>query len=165
MTERWKPSVTVAAIIERDGRYLLVEEHTPEGLRLNNPAGHLDPGEGPVQACVREVLEETAHRFTPTALLGIYLSRFQRPERGEDVTYLRLAFTGELGEMVAGRALDAGIVRTVWLTRDEVRASCERHRSPLVWRCIEDHAAGRRWPLEVIDTDPSITALGPLLRG
>jgi phosphatase NudJ len=165
MTERWKPSVTVAAIIERDGRYLLVEEHTPEGLRLNNPAGHLDPGEGPVQACVREVLEETAHRLTPTALLGIYLSRFQRPERGEDVTYLRLAFTGELGEMVAGRALDAGIVRTVWLTRDEVRASCERHRSPLVWRCIEDHAAGRRWPLEVIDTDPSITALGPLLRG
>jgi phosphatase NudJ len=165
MTERWKPSVTVAAIIERAGRYLLVEEHTPDGLRLNNPAGHLDPGEGPVQACAREVLEETAHRFTPTALLGIYLSRFQRPERGEDVTYLRLAFTGELGEMVAGRALDAGIVRTVWLTRDEVRASCERHRSPLVWRCIEDHAAGRRWPLEVIDTDPSITALGPLLHG
>jgi ADP-ribose pyrophosphatase YjhB (NUDIX family) len=165
MTERWKPSVTVAAIIERAGRYLLVEEHTPEGLRLNNPAGHLDPGEGPVQACAREVLEETAHRFTPTALLGIYLSRFQRPERGEDVTYLRLAFTGELGEVVAGRALDAGIVRTVWLTRDEVRASCERHRSPLVWRCIEDHAAGRRWPLEVIDTDPSITALGPLLHG
>ncbi|WP_299021995.1 MULTISPECIES: NUDIX hydrolase [unclassified Tepidimonas] len=165
MTERWKPSVTVAAIIERAGRYLLVEEHTPDGLRLNNPAGHLDPGEGPVQACAREVLEETAHRFTPTALLGIYLSRFQRPERGEDVTYLRLAFTGELGEVVAGRALDAGIVRTVWLTRDEVRASCERHRSPLVWRCIEDHAAGRRWPLEVIDTDPSITALGPLLHG
>jgi len=165
MTERWKPSVTVAAIIERDGRYLLVEEHTPDGLRLNNPAGHLDPGEGPVQACVREVLEETAHRFTPTALLGIYLSRFQRPERREDVTYLRLAFTGELGEMVAGRALDAGIVRTVWLTRDEVRASCERHRSPLVWRCIEDHAAGRRWPLEAIYTDPSITALGPLLHG
>jgi len=165
MTERWKPSVTVAAIIERAGRYLLVEEHTPEGLQLNNPAGHLDPGEGPVQACAREVLEETAHRFTPTALLGIYLSRFQRPERGEDVTYLRLAFTGELGEVVAGRALDAGIVRTVWLTRDEVRASCERHRSPLVWRCIEDHAAGRRWPLEAIYTDPSITALGPLLRG
>jgi len=165
MTERWKPSVTVAAIIERAGRYLLVEEHTPDGLQLNNPAGHLDPGEGPVQACAREVLEETAHRFTPTALLGIYLSRFQRPERGEDVTYLRLAFTGELGEVVAGRALDAGIVRTVWLTRDEVRASCERHRSPLVWRCIEDHAAGRRWPLEAIYTDPSITALGPLLRG
>jgi phosphatase NudJ len=165
MTERWKPSVTVAAIIERAGRYLLVEEHTPDGLRLNNPAGHLDPGEGPVQACVREVLEETAHRFTPTALLGVYLSRFQRPERGEDVTYLRLAFTGELGEMVAGRALDAGIVRTVWLTREELRASRERHRSPLVWRCIEDHAAGRRWPLEVIDTDTSVTALGPLLRG
>ncbi|TSE23537.1 Phosphatase NudJ [Tepidimonas sediminis] len=156
--ERWKPSVTVAAIIERDGRYLLVEEHTPEGLRLNNPAGHLDPGEGPVEGCVREVLEETAHRFTPTALLGVYLSRFQRPATGEDITYLRLAFTGTLGEAEPGRALDDGIVRTLWLTLEEVRASRARHRSPLVLRCIEDHAAGRRLPLEAIYTDPSVLA-------
>ncbi|MFN3611147.1 NUDIX hydrolase [Tepidimonas sp.] len=158
MSTRWKPSVTVAAIIERDGRYLLVEEHTPEGLRLNNPAGHLDPGEGPVEGCVREVLEETAHRFTPTALLGVYLSRLQRPATGEDITYLRLAFTGTLGEAVPGRALDAGIVRTLWLTLEEVRASRARHRSPLVLRCIEDHAAGRRLPLEAIYTDASVWA-------
>ena len=78
MNTRWKPSVTVAAIIERDGRFLLVEEHTPEGLKLNNPAGHLERGESLVQACARETLEETTHAFEPTALVGVYLSRFQR---------------------------------------------------------------------------------------
>ena len=71
MTERWKPSATVAAVIEQNGRFLLVEEHTPEGLRLNNPAGHLDPGESPVQGCAREVLEETAYPCVPGALVGI----------------------------------------------------------------------------------------------
>lgn len=157
MNTRWKPSVTVAAIIEREGRYLLVEEHTPEGLRLNNPAGHLDPGESPQQAVAREALEETAHRFTPTALVGVYLSRFQRPATGEDVTYLRFAFCGELGACDPGRALDDGIVRTLWMTPDEVRASADRHRSPLVLRCIEDHLTGQRYPLELVDTDPSVT--------
>ena len=77
MDTRWKPSVTVAAVIEQDGRFLLVEEHTADGLRLNNPAGHLDPGESPAQGCAREAMEETAWHFTPTALVGIYLSRFQ----------------------------------------------------------------------------------------
>ncbi len=159
MQERWKPSVTVAAIIERDGRYLLVEEHTPEGLRLNNPAGHLDPGEDPIAGCAREALEETTHPFTPTALVGVYLSRFQRPATGEDITYLRFAFCGTLGESLPDCTLDAGIVRTVWLTPDEVRASADRHRSPLVLRCIEDHLAGRRYPLDLIHTDPSVLAL------
>ena len=79
MNTPWKPSVTVAAIIEREGRFLLVEEETADGLRLNNPAGHLDPGESLVQGCVREALEETTHRFTPTALVGVYLSRMVRP--------------------------------------------------------------------------------------
>ena len=156
MNERWKPSVTVAAVIERDGRYLLTEEHTPEGLRLNNPAGHLDPGESPEQACAREALEETAHRFQPTALVGIYLSRFQRAATGEDITYLRFAFCGELGEAVAGRRLDDGIVRTLWMTPDEIRQSVARHRSPLVLRCMEDHLAGRRHPLELVRTDASV---------
>ncbi len=82
MTERWKPSVTVAAVIEHEGRFLLVEEHTADGLRLNNPAGHLDPGESPAQGCAREALEETAHPFTPTALVGVYLARFQRASTG-----------------------------------------------------------------------------------
>ncbi len=162
MDTRWKPNVTVAAIIERDGRYLLIEEETMEGLRLNNPAGHLDPCESPVQACAREALEETAHRFTPTHLLGVYLSRFQREQTGEDITYLRLAFGGELGEHLPDRALDQGIVRTLWMSPDEVRASRARHRSPLVLRCIEDHLAGQRHPLDLIYTDAAVAALGPV---
>lgn len=156
MNTRSKPSVTVAAIIERDGRYLLVEEETPEGLRLNNPAGHLDPGESPEQGVARETLEETAFQFTPTALVGIYLSRFQRESTGEDVTYLRFAYCGELGEFDAGRALDTGIVRTLWMTADEVRASAGRHRSPLVLRCIEDHLAGQRFAMNTVFTDGSV---------
>ncbi|MEY2770868.1 MAG: Phosphatase NudJ, partial [Pseudomonadota bacterium] len=90
MTQRWTPHVTVAALIERDGRYLLVEEHTQDGLQLNNPAGHLDPGEAPEVACAREALEETTHRFVPTALVGVYLSRTQRAASGHDITYVRL---------------------------------------------------------------------------
>lgn len=158
MSARWSPSVTVAAIVERDGRYLLVEEHTPEGLKLNNPAGHLDPGESPEQGVVREALEETARRFVPDRLVGVYLSRFQRPARGEDVTYVRFAFGGTVGEPDAARALDEGIVRTLWLSLEEVRASRARHRSGLVLRCIEDHAAGRRFPLEAIHADPTLYA-------
>ena len=160
MTQRWKPSVTVAAVIERDGRYLLIEEHTPEGLRLNNPAGHLDPGESPEQGVARETLEETTHTFTPDSLVGIYLSRFQRPATGEDVTYLRLAYSGQLGNVVPGRTLDTGIVRTLWMTPEEVRASAHRHRSPLVLRCVEDHLAGHRFPLGVVHTDRSVWTLG-----
>lgn len=156
MSQRWKPSVTVAAVIEKDGRFLLVEEHTPEGLRLNNPAGHLDPGESPQQGAVREALEETARLFTPDCLVGIYLARFQRPAREEDVTYLRLAFGGTCGEPDLARALDHGIVRTLWMTLDEVRASRARHRSELVLRCIEDHAAGRRFPLDAVYCDHTV---------
>ena len=156
MNTRWKPSVTVAAIIEREGRYLLVEEETPEGLRLNNPAGHLDPGESPEQGVAREALEETAFVFTPKALVGIYLSRFQRASTHEDVTYLRFAYCGELGDFDPQRTLDTGIVRTLWMTPDEVRASADRHRSPLVQRCIEDHLAGRRFPLDLVQTDLTV---------
>lgn len=159
---RWKPSVTVAAIIERDGRFLLVEEMTSEGLKLNNPAGHLDPGESPLEGCAREALEETTHQFRPTALVGVYLSRLQRPaaEGMEDITYLRFAFTGELGEVVPGRQLDQGIVRTLWLTPDEIRASAARHRSPLLLRCMEDHLRGQRFPLELVYTDATVWDTG-----
>lgn len=156
MNTRWKPSVTVAAIIEREGRYLLVEEHTPEGLRLNNPAGHLDPGESPEQGVAREALEETAFVFRPTGLVGIYLSRFQRAATNEDITYLRFAYCGTLGDFDAQRTLDTGIVRTLWMTPDEIRASADRHRSPLVQRCIEDHLAGQRFPLETVHTDLTV---------
>lgn len=161
MNTRWKPNVTVAAVIERDGRFLLVEEHTPDGLRLNNPAGHLDPGESPAEGVARETLEETTHRFTPTALVGVYLSRSQRPaaregRADEDITYLRFAFCGELGETVAGRALDTGIVRTLWMTPDEIRASVARHRSPVVLRCMEDYLGGLRYPLDLIRAEVSV---------
>jgi 8-oxo-dGTP pyrophosphatase MutT (NUDIX family) len=162
MDTRWKPHVTVAAIIEKNGRYLLIEEHTQEGLRLNNPAGHLDPGESPAEGCAREALEETAHPFTPTALVGVYLSRFQRPSTGEDITYLRMAFCGDIGERQPHLSLDEGIVRTLWMTPEEVRASADRHRSPLVLQCIEDHLAGQRFALNVIHTDPAVMNLPPL---
>ncbi len=162
MDTRWKPNVTVAAIIEKDGRYLLIEEHTQEGLKLNNPAGHLDPGESPAQGCARETLEETARPFTPKELVGIYLSRFQRPQTGEDITYVRMAFCGDIGDVQPGLSLDEGIVRTVWMTPQEVRDSAHRHRSPLVLRCIEDHLAGQRFPLGVIHTDAAVAELPPL---
>ncbi len=164
MHKRWKPNVTVAAVIERDfdgvPKFLLVEEQTRDGLKLNNPAGHLDLGESPVQGCVRETLEETAFHFTPTAVVGIYFARFERATAGQavplDVTYLRFTFCGELGAHVEGRALDEGIVRTVWLSADEIRASVAMHRSPLVLTSLEDYLAGKRYPLSLISIDESV---------
>ena len=142
----WSAHVTVAAIVERDGRFLLVEEETADGLRFNQPAGHLDEGESLVEACTRETLEETAHRFTPEQLIGIY----QWPRPGGEITYVRFAFSGTLGEQVVGRALDAGILRAVWMTRDEIAATQSRHRNPLVLRCVDDYLAGQRYPLDLI---------------
>jgi 8-oxo-dGTP pyrophosphatase MutT (NUDIX family) len=156
MPSRWNPRVTVAAVIERGGRFLLIEEETALGLKLNNPAGHLEPGETPAQGCAREVLEEAAYDFTPTAFLGLYLARSRKNSTGEDQTYLRMAFCGEVGAHHPGRPLDEGIVRSLWLTADEVRASKDRHRSPLVLQCIEDYLAGVRYPLEAVHSDPSV---------
>ena len=154
MSDVWKPSVTVAAIIERDGRFLLVEEETSDGIRFNQPAGHLDPNESLVEAVARETLEETAHEFSATALIGMYMSRYVSSRTGMEVTYLRFAFTGELGR-VHDRPLDEGILRAVWMTRDEILACEEKHRSPLVLRCIDDYLAGKRAPLSLIYTHPS----------
>jgi ADP-ribose pyrophosphatase YjhB (NUDIX family) len=142
----WKPNVTVAAVIERDGKYLLVEEETAGGLAFNQPAGHLEEGESLVDAVVRETLEETAYHFRPTHLVGIY--NWRRPD-GE-VTYLRFAFAGELRGWEAERRLDAGIVAAHWLTLEEVIAREARHRSPLIRRCIEDLRAGKRYPLDLL---------------
>lgn len=156
MPNRWKPNVTVSAVIERDQRFLLVEESTVDGLRLNTPAGHLDPAETPIQACMREVLEETAHSFNPSALIGIYMNRFVRTRSGADITYMRFAFTGELGTYHAHRMLDEGIVRTVWLSLDELQASAHLHRSPIVLQSVQDYLAGQRFDLGMIQADPSI---------
>ncbi|MGO4330716.1 NUDIX hydrolase [Cupriavidus sp. 2TAF22] len=162
MSHDWKASVTVAAVIERGGRFLLVEEETPDGLRLNQPAGHLDPGESLVHAVIRETLEETAHTFEPRALLGCYMahsgSAGSTARPGGDITYVRFAFTGELGALDAGRQLDVGIVRTVWMSADEIRACPERHRTPLVLACMEDYLAGKRFALDALFTHPSVTA-------
>src|SRR6478735_3312663 len=158
MSKSWKPNVTVAAVIEKDGRFLLVEEQTALGLKLNNPAGHLDPGETPADGCAREALEESAYEFKPTAVLGLYLARSRKNSTGEDQTYLRIAFCGELGTHHAQQPLDEGIVRTLWMTPDEIRATAAegRHRSPLVLQCVEDYLAGVRHPLSVIHTDASV---------
>lgn len=154
----WKPNTTVAAVVHHDGRFLLIEEHTRAGLRINQPAGHLDPGESLLQAVARETLEETAHRVEPVALLGVYMVRFRHgaPDdpAPEDVTYLRYAFECRLLGHEAHRALDAGIVRALWLTADELRARAERHRSVLVQSCVDDYLRGRRFPLDLIHTDP-----------
>lgn len=153
-----RPRVTVAAIVEQDGRFLLVEEQTVGGLRLNQPAGHLEVGESPLQGAVREALEETGRVFVPTGLVGVYLSRSQHrtPNGHQDVSYLRLAFCGEVSAANPERALDEGIVRTLWMDLDALRASASRHRSPLVLRCAEDYLRGQRYPLELIATDPSV---------
>lgn len=142
----WKPNVTVAAVAERDGRFLLVEEDTGRGRIFNQPAGHLDPGESLIQAVVREALEETAYTFEPAALLGIY----QYHSEADGTTYLRFAFSGAMVAHDSLRRLDHGILRAVWLSVDDIRREAARHRSPLVMRCIEDYRAGRRHPLDVL---------------
>jgi phosphatase NudJ len=144
-TTRWKPNVTVAAIIEQDGRFLLVEEETPDGLRLNNPAGHLEPGESLLDAVIRETREETTRDFSPAGLIGIYLMKTSLPE-----TFLRFAFKGTIGPEVSSRALDAGILRTVWMTPEEIRLNSARLRSPLVIQCLDDHLAGHHFSTDML---------------
>lgn len=140
----WKPSATVAAVIEREGRFLFVEERIDGRLVLNQPAGHLDPGESLVAACRREVLEETAHHFEPAALIGIYRWHYAP----KDVTFLRFCFRGRI-EGVENRTLDEPVERLLWLTREELIARRPDHRSPLVLRCVDDFLAGRQFPLDV----------------
>ena len=142
----WKPNVTVAAIIEQDGKFLLIEEQTSQGLQLNQPAGHLEANESLLHAVTREALEESAYDFEPQHLVGIYRWHAQR----SDTTYLRFAYSGRILAHHAGQALDEGIVRALWMTPDEIRDSVHRHRSPLILRCVEDYLAGKRYPLELI---------------
>jgi 8-oxo-dGTP pyrophosphatase MutT (NUDIX family) len=151
MERIWKPNATVAAIIERDGKFLLVEEETDDGIRYNQPAGHLDDGESLQEACAREALEETAWHFSPTKLVGIYQ---WGPASKPELTYLRFSFCGTLGAFEDGRQLDSGIIRAVWQTPAEIEADQARHRSPLVWQCVQDYLAGQRYPLELLHYYP-----------
>jgi 8-oxo-dGTP pyrophosphatase MutT (NUDIX family) len=142
----WRPNVTVAAVVERDGRFLLVEEETSNGLQLNQPAGHLEPDESIATAVQREVLEETAYDFSPEQITGIY--RWTKPD--SDLTYLRFTFAGRLGQHYPDRSLDAGIVRALWMSREEVLDSVARHRTPLVVRCMEDYLSGKRYAIDAL---------------
>ncbi len=150
----WKPNVVVAAIIERDGKFLLVEEKADGQLVLNQPAGHLDEGESLLCAVARETLEETAWHFTPESLLGVY--RWQHPAKG--VTYLRFAFTGRVTHHEENRTLDHDIVRTLWLSPEEIRAERARHRSPQVERCLDDYLAGQRYSLDLLKDPQELAA-------
>jgi len=138
--------LTVAAVIAHGGRFLCVEERADGMIRINQPAGHLEPGESLTQGVIRETLEETAHDFEPDAVLGIY--RWRHPHKA--TTYVRVAFTGRAGSPRAGYRLDEGIERAVWLSPAELQARHAEHRSPLVMACVQDHLAGRRFPLDLL---------------
>ncbi len=141
----WTPRVSVAAVIERGHRFLLVHESSNEGMVYNQPAGHLEDGESLVDAVKREVREETAWRFEPAGLVGVY--RWRIPDTGR--TYLRFCFYGGCSDHRRGQPLDEGIVETCWMLREEL-ASCGRLRSPLVLKCLDDYLAGRHYPLELL---------------
>ncbi|MBM3351617.1 MAG: NUDIX hydrolase [Betaproteobacteria bacterium] len=143
---QWKPHVTVAAIIEDNGKFLLVEETTDRGNRFNQPAGHLEDGETLLEAVIRETLEETAYTFNPVALLGIYHWKHEH----NTTTYLRVAYIGNVSTHHSDLALDDGIIRTVWMTADEMRANPMLMRSPQVLTCVEDYLSGKRFPLSVV---------------
>ena len=148
MKEIWRPSLTVAAIIERGGKFLLVEELADGRRVLNQPAGHLDPGESLIAACRREVLEETAHHFEPAGLVGVYRWHYAP----QDVTFLRFCFSGKLLG-TADRVLDKEIVALHWLTFEQLKSRSPDHRSPLVQKCVDDFLAGRNFPLELLSKE------------
>lgn len=142
----WSPHVVVASIVERDRRFLLVEEDVDGELRLNQPAGHWEQNETLIAAARREALEETRWEVEPVALLGLY--HFDPPGLGYG--FLRIAFVAQAERERPELALDAGILRAVWMTRDEIAATRAKHRSPMVLRCVDDYLSGRRFPLDLI---------------
>ena len=142
----WKPNVTVAAVIEQNGKFLLVEEHTSQGLKFNQPAGHLEANESILQAVIRETREESAYDFEPEHLVGVY----RWHANTSNTTYLRFAYSGHILSHHAEQALDKGIVRAVWMSVEEIRATVSRHRSPLILQCVEDYLAGKRYPLDLV---------------
>ncbi len=142
----WKPHVTVSAVVQEGNRFLLVEEEIRGQIEYNNPAGHLEDGETLVEAVRREVREEAARGFEPRSITGIYLWR----NPGSNKTFLRVSFYGTAGEPDPDQALDDGILRTIWRTRDEIASGELRMRSPLVLQSIDDHLQGRNYPLEIL---------------
>lgn len=144
----WKPHVTVAAIVERDQRFLLVEEHTPHGIAFNQPAGHLEAGESLQQAVIREVQEETAWQFVPQALVAVQLWR-RNPEAP---SFLRFCFCGEVQDYDATQSLDEGIISTHWLSREDIAARSNQLRSLLVLQTVDEYLKGTRYPLSLVQS-------------
>jgi 8-oxo-dGTP pyrophosphatase MutT (NUDIX family) len=144
----WRPDLTVAAVVERDGRFLVVEERIGGQLVLNQPAGHVEDGEDFLTAAIRETREETAWELVPAALLGCYLWR--NPRNGR--TTLRVAFRGSVRDYRSAQPLDRGIHAVHWRSREELGADPDRLRSPLVLRCVEDYIAGRSFGLDVLQS-------------
>ena len=142
----WRPDLTVAAIVQRDGRFLIVEERIQQATVFNQPAGHVEDRESPVDAVIRETLEETAWHFVPRHLLGIYLWRNDANAR----TTVRIAISGDVSHHDPNRRLDHGIIRAQWLCREELVAQGVQLRSPLVLQCVDDFVAGRRHDLDVL---------------
>lgn len=144
---QWKPNVTVAAIAERNGRFLVVEESSNGRIVINQPAGHLEKNETLIDAVRREVMEETAWQFNPEYIVGLYM----HPNLLEDITYLRVCFSGTCERHYPENSLDDGILRALWMTREELEAMQDRMRSEMVLRCISDYASGRQYPLEILN--------------
>lgn len=144
--QRWSAHATVAAIVEVNGKFLLVEEETERGNRFNQPAGHLEDNETLTEAVIRETQEEAAYTFTPTALLGIYHWKHEH----NNSTYLRFAYIGQVSNHQPTQTLDDGIIRTVWMSIEEVREKAMLMRSPQVVTCFEDYLAGKSFPLEIM---------------
>ena len=142
----WKPHVTVAAVIERDGKFLMVEEIADEKTVYNQPAGHLEKNESLIDAVVREVQEETAWKFSPEYVVGIYRQHIEASDR----TYLRVCFSGQCNEHSPEQALDKGILSAPWLSRDELTVQLDKLRSPMVLKCIDDYLTGQHYSMELI---------------
>jgi len=142
----WKPNVTVASIVELDGKFLMVEEESPAGPVLNQPAGHLDPNESMEGAVIRETMEETGYRFTPEAVIGSYLWH----NSDNETTYYRSTYTGSVCKKVVTTELDDGIIRALWMTYDEIIKNESRLRSPVILESLRDYLAGKRYPLDII---------------
>ncbi|SJZ63247.1 NUDIX hydrolase [Novilysobacter spongiicola] len=146
----WQPDVTVATVVVRDGKLLMVEEVVGGQRVLNQPAGHLEPDESLVDAAVRETREESAWEVKPTCFLGAYQWKAPvLPDGSGGRHYLRFAFAAEPVSHDPARTLDTGIVRALWLTPAELQARSAEHRSPLVWQAVDDFLAGRRHPLDL----------------
>ncbi len=141
-----RPDLTVAAVVERNGQFLLVEERVGQRMVFNQPAGHVERGETLIDAVIRETLEETAWTFHPESLVGIY--HWEQPEKHK--SFLRFAFFGTVSAHDPQRSLDRGIERALWMDKEHLLARAPRLRSPMVMRCIDDFLAGRRYPLDIV---------------